>query len=185
MDVREMLSESGALLEGHFILSSGNHSANYLQCAIMLQHPHFAEHAGRKLGERLKPLEPDLVISPALGGVVIGQETGRALGIRAVFAERKDGVMMLRRGFKIQPEERVVVVEDVVTTGGSVKEVIHVVREAGGIPVSVGSIVFRAETNPFDIPFEYLWNVVFPVYTPEECPLCRSGSEAVKPGSRN
>jgi len=182
--IKQLLEESKALLNGHFILSSGLHSANYLQCALMLQYPAFAEEAGGLLGDRLRDLRPSVVVSPALGGVVIGQEVGRALGVRAIFCERTDGPMALRRGFALEPGERVVVVEDVVTTGKSVKEVMEVVKGSGAETVAVGSLVFRAKENPFTADFRYLWQVEFPVHNPETCPLCASGSPAVKPGSR-
>ncbi|HPR64795.1 MAG TPA: orotate phosphoribosyltransferase [Thermoanaerobaculia bacterium] len=184
-EIQSLLLQSGALLEGHFILSSGKHSSNYLQCAVMLQHPEFATRAGLLLGDLLQPYNLDLVISPAIGGIVIGQEVGRALGKRAIFAEREKGVMTLRRGFLIQPGDRVGIVEDVVTTGGSVKEVIKAVSEAGGVPAVVGSLVFRTKESPFTVPYEYLWQVIFPVYDQDECPLCAKGSQAVKPGSRS
>lgn len=183
-EIESLLTKSGALMEGHFLLSSGKHSPNYLQCARMLQYPEMAERAGLLLGDSLKSYQLDAVISPAIGGIVIGQEAGKALKIRAMFAERENGVMKLRRGFEIKPGERIAVVEDVVTTGGSVKEVVRLVSDLGGDPVVVGSLVFRTETNPFSVPFEHLWQAVFPVYEPDLCPLCKEGSEAVKPGSR-
>jgi len=179
-----MLEQSGALLNGHFILSSGLHSPNYMQCALLLQWPKFAEESGRLLGALLKDTGAQAVVSPALGGVVIGQEVGRALNVRALFAERTTGTMELRRGFSLEKGERVAVVEDVVTTGKSVKEVIEAVKAVGAETVAVGSLVFRAKENPFGIVYRYLWKVEFPVYKPEACPLCASGSPAVKPGSR-
>ena len=184
MKIKELLEKSGALLNGHFILSSGLHSPNYMQCALMLQWPQYAEEAGRLLGDLLKNTGASAVISPALGGVVIGQEVGRALRIRALFAERTSGPMELRRGFTLDKGERVVVVEDVVTTGKSVKEVIEVVKAHGADPVAVGSLVFRAKENPFGMEYRHLWQVEFPVYKPEGCPLCQQGTPAYKPGSR-
>ena len=183
-DIQQLLLKSGALMEGHFILSSGNHSPNYLQCAVMLQHPAMADEAASRLADELKSFECDLVASPAIGGIVIGQEVARALGVRAIFTEREEGAMVLRRGFSIQPGERVAIVEDVVTTGGSVKEVLALVEAAGAIPAVVGSLVFRSSDIPFSVPFAYTWQVTFPVYDPAECPLCAKGSPAVKPGSR-
>jgi len=182
--IKELLEKSGALLNGHFILSSGLHSPNYMQCALLLQWPRYAEEAGRMLGELLKHAGAQAVVSPALGGVVIGQEVGRALGVRAIFCERTDGPMALRRGFSLEKSDRVVVVEDVVTTGKSVKEVMEVVRDFGAETVAVGSLVFRARENPFGVEYRHLWQVEFPVHKPEACPLCASGSPAVKPGSR-
>lgn len=184
MRIYELLIQSNALLEGHFILSSGLHSPNYLQCAMMLQYPWMAEEAGFLLASELKEYEADLVASPALGGIVIGQEVGRALKIRAIFGERPEKEMEFRRGFEVKEGERVIVVEDVVTTGKSVKEVIELVKKSKGIPVAVGCLVFRGKEIPFEIPFKYLWKVEFPVYKPEECPLCQKGLKPVKPGSR-
>ena len=184
MKIKDMLEQSGALLNGHFILSSGLHSPNYMQCALLLQWPKFAEESGRLLGALLKDTGAQAVVSPALGGVVIGQEVGRALNVRALFAERTTGTMELRRGFSLEKGERVVVVEDVVTTGKSVKEVIEAVKALGAETVAVGSLVFRAKENPFSIVYRHLWQVEFPVYKPEVCPLCAQGSPAVKPGSR-
>ncbi len=184
MRIKELLEESKALLSGHFILSSGLHSPHYLQCALMLQYPAFAEEAGRLLADLFRDLKPSAVVSPALGGVVIGQEAGRALGVRAIFCERTDGPMALRRGFTLEKGDRVVVVEDVVTTGKSVREVMEVVRACGAETAAVGSLVFRAKENPFGVDYRHLWQVEFPVYKPEACPLCAAGSPAVKPGSR-
>lgn len=184
MRIRELLMESKALLEGHFLLSSGLHSPNYLQCALMLQYPWMAEEAGKLLSEELKEFDVDLIASPALGGIVIGQEVGRALKKRAIFGERPEKEMVFRRGFEVRKGERVCVVEDVVTTGKSVKEVIELVKSSKGIPVAVGCLVFRGKENPFGLPFKYLWHIEFPIYNPEDCPLCQKGIELVKPGSR-
>ncbi len=184
MRIRELLMDSKALLEGHFTLSSGLHSPNYLQCALMLQYPWMAEEAGKLLAELLKEFEFDLVASPALGGIVIGQEVGRATKKRAIFGERPEKEMVLRRGFEIKKAEKVVVVEDVVTTGKSTKEVIELVKNFEGIPVAVGCLVFRGKEVPFDLPFKYLWRVEFPLYEPKNCPLCEKGIPLVKPGSR-
>src|SRR5256885_12269487 len=128
----DLYRRSGALLDGHFRLTSGLHSPGYLQCALVLQHPEPAERLGRAIGDRVRDLKPTVVLSPALGGVVIGQEVGRALGVRAIFAERQDGAFTLRRGFVIADNDRVLVVEDVLTTGGSTRETIQVPRPAGG-----------------------------------------------------
>ena len=152
IDVLTMFRESGALLEGHFRLSSGLHSPGYLQCALVLQHPRHAEALGAALGDLVRPLGAVTVLSPALGGIVIGQEVGRALGIRAIFAERQDGTLTLRRGFALDAGERVLVVEDVVTTGGSSLKAIARLREESYVPVAVLTIVDReqGDTEPGD-----------------------------------
>lgn len=176
---------AGALLEGHFRLTSGLHSPGYLQCALVLQHPREAEACGAELAERLRSLGAQTVLSPALGGIVIGQEVGRALGVRAIFAERQDGALMLRRGFALQPGETVVVVEDVVTTGGSTRETIDVARAAGARVVGAGAIIDRSGgAQKLDVPFHALAQVSLPTYDPGSCPLCASGQPVVKPGSR-
>lgn len=182
----EDVAAAGAFLEGHFQLSSGLHSPRYLQCALYLAEPARAEAAGRQLAARLKACAAKLVVAPALGGVVIGHEVARALDVPFFFTERAEGVMTLRRGFTIEPGARVLVVEDVVTTGKSTREVIEVVRERGGVVVGVGAIVNRSgEDNPFaPLPFTTLLTVSIPTYQPAECPLCRQGVPVVKPGSR-
>jgi orotate phosphoribosyltransferase len=176
----------GALLEGHFKLSSGLHSPRYLQCALYLAEPAHAEAAGRQLAARLKSCSVQVVVAPALGGVIIGHEVARALGVRSLFTERADGIMQLRRGFAIEPGERALVVEDVVTTGGSTREVMDVIGKAGGSVVGVGAIVNRSGVdNPFSpLPFTALLSVEVPTYPAEACPLCQAGSPVVKPGSR-
>src|SRR6059036_958568 len=146
-ELLDMFRKSGALLEGHFRLTSGLHSPGYLQCALVLQHPAYAESIGRALGDRVRELNPTVVLSPALGGIVIGQEVGRALGVRAIFAERQDGALTLRRGFTLTPQDRVVVVEDVVTTGGSTRETMQVAAASGGQVVGAASIVDRSGGN--------------------------------------
>ncbi len=182
----EDVAAAGAFLEGHFQLSSGLHSPRYLQCALYLAEPARAEAAGRQLAARLKACAAKLVVAPALGGVVIGHEVARALDVPFFFTERAEGVMTLRRGFTIEPGARVLVVEDVVTTGKSTREVIEVVRERGGVVVGVGAIVNRSgEDNPFaPLPFTTLLTVSIPTYQPAECPLCKQGVPVVKPGSR-
>jgi orotate phosphoribosyltransferase len=175
----------GALLDGHFRLTSGLHSSGYLQCALVLQHPAEAEACGAAIAERVRALSPDVVLSPALGGIVIGQEVGRALGVRAIFAERQDGKLSLRRGFSIGPGERVLVVEDVVTTGGSTQETIDVARAAGATVVGAAAIIDRSGgTQRIDVPFHALATISLPTYQPEQCPLCAEGQPIVKPGSR-
>jgi orotate phosphoribosyltransferase len=183
--VLDLFRTSGALLEGHFRLSSGLHSQGYLQCALVLQHPDQAALLGRAISERVRALSPTVVLSPALGGIVIGQEVGRALGVRAVFAERQDGVLMLRRGFTVGASDRVLVVEDVLTTGGSTRETMEVARAAGGQVVGVGAIINRSGGRArLDVPFHALADLSLPTYQPEECPLCAGGHPVTKPGSR-
>jgi orotate phosphoribosyltransferase len=188
MDVANVLKlfrESGALLEGHFRLSSGLHSGGYLQCALVLQHPRHAETLGRAIADRVRQLAPQAVLSPALGGIVIGQEVGRALGVRALFAERQDGTLTLRRGFTLAPGERVLVVEDVVTTAGSTRETVDVARTAGAAVVGAASIIDRgAEPNRLDIPFQPLVHHPLPTWDAAVCPFCQQGIPVVKPGSR-
>jgi len=175
----------GALLDGHFRLTSGLHSSGYLQCALVLQHPAEAEACGAAIADRVRALSPEFVLSPALGGIVIGQEVGRALGVRAIFAERQDGKLMLRRGFSIAPGENVLVVEDVVTTGGSTQETIDVARAAGATVVGAAAIIDRSGGKQrIDVPFHALATITVPTYEPEQCPLCAEGKPIVKPGSR-
>jgi len=175
----------GALLDGHFRLTSGLHSSGYLQCALVLQHPAEAEACGAAIAEGVRALSPEVVLSPALGGIVIGQEVGRALGVRAIFAERQDGKLMLRRGFSIAPGEKVLVVEDVVTTGGSTQETVDVARAAGATVVGAAAIIDRSGGKQrIDVPFHALATITVPTYEPEQCPLCAEGKPIVKPGSR-
>jgi orotate phosphoribosyltransferase len=175
----------GALLEGHFRLTSGLHSPGYLQCALVLQHPAEAEACGAAIADGVRSLAPDVVLSPALGGIVIGQEVGRALGVRAIFAERQDGRLMLRRGFSLQRGEKVLVVEDVVTTGGSTQETIDVARSAGAKVVGAAAIIDRSGGKQrIDVPFHALATISLPTYQAESCPLCAEGKPVVKPGSR-
>jgi orotate phosphoribosyltransferase len=184
-DVIELFRRVGALLEGHFRLTSGLHSPRYLQCALVLQHPEEAAACGRALAERVAALCPQVVLSPALGGIVIGHEVARALGARAMFAERQEGVLTLRRGFMLAPGERVLVVEDVVTTGGSTRETIDVARAAGATVVGAASIIDRSGgRQTVDVPYVALATLSVPTYQPDECPLCAVGTAAVKPGSR-
>jgi orotate phosphoribosyltransferase len=182
----DLFRSSGALLEGHFRLTSGLHSSGYLQCALVLQYPEGAERLGRALGERTRQLDPTVVLSPALGGVVIGHEVGRALGVRAIFAERQDGALTLRRGFSLDERDRVLVIEDVLTTGGSTRETMEVARGAGGRVVGAASIVDRSGGSiRFDVPFHALLEVSLPAYQSDTCPLCAQGVPIVKPGSRS
>src|SRR5262245_25515961 len=183
--VLDRFRQVGALLEGHFRLTSGLHSRGYMQCALVLAHPREAEALGAEIADRVRSLGATVVLSPALGGIVIGQEVGRALGIRAIFAERQDGQLMLRRGFTLRPEDRVLVVEDVVTTGKSTRETIDVARAAGANVVGAAAIIDRSggEQN-LDVPFHALATIALPTYQPESCPLCAAGQPVVKPGSR-
>jgi orotate phosphoribosyltransferase len=175
----------GALLEGHFRLTSGLHSSAYLQCALVLQYPAEAETLGRALAAKVKDLRPTVVLSPALGGLIIGHEVGRALGVRAVFAERVDGALTLRRGFDLGASDRVLVVEDVLTTGGSTRETMDVARARGATVVGAVSVINRSgQDAPVDVPFVALAAITPPTYTPEACPLCAKGLAVTKPGSR-
>ncbi|MPY89302.1 MAG: orotate phosphoribosyltransferase [Luteitalea sp.] len=182
--VLDLFRASGALLEGHFRLTSGLHSTGYMQCALVLQHPSHAEALGQALASAAPDGHIDAVLSPALGGIVIGHEVARALGARALFAERADGVLTLRRGFALTPGERVLVVEDVVTTGGSTYETMQVARAAGAEVTGVATIINRGLTVDLGVPFRTLAEVRFPAYDPGACPLCAQGVPAVKPGSR-
>ena len=184
-EVLTIFRQSGALLEGHFRLSSGLHSPGYLQCALVLQHPREAETLGAALGAIVRSLSARTVLSPALGGIVIGQEVGRALGVRAIFAERQEGMLTLRRGFALDPGERVLVVEDVVTTGGSTRETMDVARAAGAVVVGACAIVDRSGGRQgLDVPFHALLPMDVKAYPEDECPLCKQGLPVVKPGSR-
>ena len=190
-ELLDLYRSSGALLEGHFRLTSGLHSPGYLQCALVLQHPQHAEALGRAIAERTRDLRPTVVLSPALGGVVIGQEVARALGVRAIFAERQNGALMLRRGFVVGENDRVLVVEDVLTTGGSTRETMEVARAAGGQVVGAASIVNRSPSTSsgqalggVDVPYVALLELALPVYEPDKCPACAQGVPIVKPGSR-
>lgn len=183
-DVLERFRGAGALLDGHFRLSSGLHSPGYLQCALVLQFPDHAEALGRALADRVRALAPTVVLSPALGGIVIGHEVARALGRRAVFAERQEGVLTLRRGFTLQAGDRVLVVEDVVTTGGSTRETMRVAADHGAVVVGAAAIVDRHGSTDLGVPFHALAQVLLPTYQPDACPLCARQVPLVKPGSR-
>jgi orotate phosphoribosyltransferase len=183
--VLDIYKNTGALLTGHFLLSSGLHSEQYLQSALVLQQPDIATKLCAALAEDFKSSRIEVVIAPALGGVFVSHETARALGVRALFAERVNGELTLRRGFTIKPGERVLVVEDVITTGKSTKETIEVVKQAGGIVVAAASLVDRSGGKAdLGVPYKSLVTLNVPTYTPEACPLCKSGSTPVKPGSR-
>jgi orotate phosphoribosyltransferase len=187
-EIVQLFHDTGALLEGHFRLTSGLHSPKYFQCAKVLQFPEYAELLCRQIAERFKDERVDVVISPALGGIIVGQEVARQLHARSIFAERGDGVLQLRRGFEIRPGERVLVCEDVVTTGGSIGEVIEIVQQCNGLVIGAACIVDRSGGTVRGPGGEDLFslltmNVV--VYKPEECPLCRQKIPLVKPGGRS
>lgn len=183
--VLDLFRKSGALLEGHFRLSSGLHSARYLQSALVLQYPEFADALGAALAARTRHFQATVVLSPALGGIVIGQEVARALGVRAIFAERQDGTLLLRRGFTLDPSDRVLVVEDVMTTGGSTRETAAVAAAHGAAVTGAGAIIDRgSDPGRLDLPLQTLVRLDVPSYQPDACPLCAKGVAVVKPGSR-
>jgi orotate phosphoribosyltransferase len=192
-NVLQLLESVGAIRQGHFELSSGLHSDTYVQCALVLQYPNYAEQLGAALAAEFTGLVIEAVVSPALGGVILGHEVARALGksgqgrgVPALFVERdSSGTMCLRRGFSIEPGQRVLVVEDVWTTGGSTFETIRVVEEAGGLVVGAGALIDRSgATIEFPVTAEALVQLHISNYEPAICPLCRAGGAAVKPGSR-
>lgn len=181
----DLFRQTGALLEGHFQLTSGLHSSMYLQCALVLQYPEYAEEVGRNLAAQFAGEQVEAVVAPAIGGIIVAHETARAIGSRALFTERESGVMTLRRGFKLRPGERVLVVEDVVTTGGSTRETIEAVTSAGGLVVGAGSLVDRSSgAADVGVPRRSLIVLDVPAYEPSQCPLCQRGIPAIKPGSR-
>jgi len=183
-EVLDIFRRTGVLLEGHFKLTSGRHSPMFLQCSQLMQYPGEAGPVAEALAAMLAGVGVDAVIGPAMGGIVLGYEVARALGKRAIFAERQDGVMTLRRGFRIEPGERFVVVEDAVSTGGSVREVIDVVRQAGGEVVAVGVLVDRSGGKvDFGVPSYALSTLEVPSHAPEDCPLCRDGVPLTSPKS--
>jgi orotate phosphoribosyltransferase len=181
----EVFQQTGALLEGHFQLSSGLHSSRYLQCALVLQYPEHAEWIGRALASQFGDEQIDAVVAPAIGGIIVAHETARAIGVRAVFTEREAGAMTLRRGFTLKKDEAVLVVEDVITTGGSTRETMDAVRSAGGRVIAAGSIVDRSDgAVDLAVPRCSLLTLDVPSYDPAECPLCRQNIPVTKPGSR-
>lgn len=184
-EVLEIYERTGGLLRGHFLLSSGLHSDIYLQSALVLQHPTHAEALCRDLAKPFKGDGVQVVLAPAIGGILVAHEVARALGARCLFGEREDGVMRLRRGFGLDHGERCLVVEDVITTGGSTREVIKVVEDAKGTLVGVGALIDRSGgTATFPVKKAALATLTVPTYKPENCPLCKAGTPAVKPGSR-
>ena len=200
MNIKDIYEKYGALLKGHFLLSSGKHSEYYLQSARVLEHPEVAEKLARELAKQIKDagIEVDTVCSPAIGGLLAGYELARALGVRFIFTERVKGEMTLRRGFEIKKGEKVVICEDIITTGGSAMEAAREVELRGGEVVAFAAIANRGVCKrvngkserkdecklPEDKPFFALEDFDFEVYDPEECPMCKSGSKPVKPGSR-
>ena len=183
--VLDIFRRSGALLEGHFRLTSGLHSERYLQSALVLQYPDLAETLGRELAARTNHLQPTAVLSPALGGIVIGQEVARALGVRALFAERQEGALTLRRGFTLSDADRVLVVEDVLTTGGSTRETAGIAQAHGAQVVGAAVIVDRgSDPARLNLPLQALVKLEVPTYPPDTCPLCAQHVPVVKPGSR-
>jgi orotate phosphoribosyltransferase len=183
MDILNLLKETEGMLDGHFELSSGLHSNKYFQCAKLLQYPQYAEQAGKKIAEMFNPEEIDLVLGPALGGIIIGYEVARALSKKSIFTERKDGFMSLRRGFNIDKGDRVLVVEDVITTAKSVKETILIVKDFGGIIAGVACIVDRSKGES-NLELKSLLQQDPVLFSPDNCSLCRDGIELEKPGSK-
>ena len=187
--VLQTFLDCSALLTGHFLLTSGLHSSRYLQCALVLQHPNIAEKlcaalaAKAQADDNIGPI--DLVVAPALGGVIVAHEVARALSVRALFTERQETTMTMRRGFQIKPGERCFVVEDVVTTGGSTREVMEVVRAVGGVVAGAGSLIDRSGgAVDLGVPRHALAVLEVPTYQSEDCPMCQAGTTAIKPGSR-
>jgi len=201
MNIEGIYKEADALLEGHFILSSGNHSNRYLQSAKVLEEPKRAEMLASALADiiRNSKIEIDTVCAPALGGILAGYELARALNVRSIFVERRDGVMELRRGFKIKDREKVLICEDIITTGGSAMEAFKVIESLGGTVVAFASLANRGFCKregsniiskkecklPLDIPFFALDDFIFEMFNPNQCPMCKKGSIAIKPGSRS
>lgn len=184
-DILEIFKQTNALLNGHFLLTSGRHSNQYFQCALVLQHPDHNEKICGLIAAHFKTHEIDVVISPAIGGIIVGQEVARLLGKKSIFAEREDKALTLRRGFQIEEGKRYLVCEDVVTTGGSVFEVMEIVRKNGGIAAGVGYIVDRSNNKvQFGVPQFSTLQLEVVSYLPDECPFCKQNIPVVKPGSR-
>jgi len=180
-----LFKQTGALLDGHFQLTSGLHSSRYLQCALVLQYPEHADYIGRALAAKFHDDRVGVVVAPAIGGIIVAHEMARAIGVRALFTEREAGVMKLRRGFRLSQGERVLVVEDVVTTGGSTRETIQAVIDADGVVIGAGSVVDRSNgAVDVGVRRQALLSLDVTAYAPENCPLCKEGVPVVKPGSR-
>lgn len=183
--VLKLFQDTQALLQGHFLLTSGRHSAQYFQCAKVLQYPAYTTRLCEIIAEKFKTIEFDTVIAPAMGGIIVGQEVARLLNKRSIFAEREDKKLVLRRGFTLSPGERVLVCEDVVTTGGSVFETMEIVTSSEATIVGVGYIVDRSNgTVDFGVPSVSTLQLSVVSFQPDECPMCKEGSPLVKPGSR-
>lgn len=183
--VIEIFTASKAMLKGHFLLTSGKHSDQYFQCAQVLQYPHYCAELCQELARRFADYQVQTVVGPAMGGIVVGYEVARQLKVRSLFTERENGKMTLRRGFTIQPGERVLVAEDVITTGNSVREVMEVVEAQGGQVVGVAVLVDRSGGRAnLGVPTEALLTTTVTTYHADQCPLCQQGIPAVKPGSR-
>lgn len=184
--ILQAFQKTEGVLHGHFLLTSGRHSDTYMQCAKLFVDPQESEKLCAELADRLKEFHADVIVSPAVGGIIMGYEVARQLKIKNFFAERVDGKMTLRRGFRLEKGVKVIVVEDVVTTGGSVKEVIRLVQDAGCEVAAVASIVDRSNGNvDFGLPYRALLTMEVVSYDAESCPLCKAGSVPYKPGSRN
>ena len=182
----QLLTDAHVLQTGHFRLTSGRHSDRYMQCARVFENAKYSEAVCRDIADAYRGEKIDLVIGPALGGIIITSEVARQLGTRNIFAERENGTMTLRRGFAIEPGARVLVVEDTITTGGSVREVIDLVREKGGVVVGVGSVVDRSNGKvDFGVPLHAFLSMEVESFGEEDCPLCKQGLPIIKPGSRN
>ncbi len=184
-EILQIFQKSNALLNGHFLLTSGRHSNQYFQCALVLQYAEYNEIICAMIANHFKNTEIDVVISPAIGGIVVGQEVARQLGKKSIFAEREDKTLTLRRGFQIEEGKKYLVCEDVVTTGGSVFEVIDIVKNNGGIVAGVGFIVDRSNNKvKFDVPQFSTLQLEVVSFSPEDCPLCKQNIPVIKPGSR-
>ena len=184
-EVTELLIETGAIMDGHFLLTSGLHSPHYVEKFNVLQQPKYTEKLCQAMAEKFKDANIETVVGPMTGGILLAHETGKALGTRAIFTERVDGKMTFRRGFTLHEGERCLIVEDIVTTGGSIKEVIEVVKAHGGIPVAVSMLVDRSggKANFGDVPCTALLHMNVETYKPEECPMCKQGLAMTKRGS--
>jgi orotate phosphoribosyltransferase len=183
IDVVEILKECDALLEGHFLLSSGKHSNKYCQCAKLMQYPDKTEKVISIVKDKVKNLGIDVIVGPAMGGITAAYELGRQLGIRAIFTERENNVMTLRRGFEIKQDEKILIMEDVVTTGKSSMETAKVLEEFGGKVIGIGCIVDR-KVSEIELPLYSAIELFFETYDENNCPLCKEGSSPIKPGSR-